>query len=165
MRLSAFLFFFLIISVSQVMGIGKVRRTNNFQSYKDPIYELGYSTNISYLKYEATFSPQLSLYYKRNVSGFFAIGAGYNAIFDEHFHNTLHLITSFRLYRELFVSINPGLVFKSYRGRAQTLYSLGFSTNYQMNISEKIHVGPKAEVVVAQDDMNYLLGFNMGLSF
>lgn len=165
MRVTAFLFILLMFLGSLALAQGKVRRTNNFQNYKDPIYELGYSTNISYLKYEAAFAPQLSLYYSRNISGFFAIGAGYSAIFDEHFHNTLHLNTTFRLYRELFFSIKPGIVFKHNHGQAQTLYSLGFSSNYQFQINKKIHIGPKAEVVVVQDDMNYLLGFNMGLSF
>ena len=157
-------FVFLLLAVSGVSA-QKIRRTNNFESYKEHVHEFGYAINLSYLKYERTFSPQLHLHYSRYLTNFFSLGVGYSAVFDKHYHNTLTLEGGFRIYDNLIFSLKPGMVIKNVRGRTVFLYSVGFETNYEFDINETVHIGPMIELDIVQDDVNYLLGFHMGMTF
>lgn len=155
---------FLVFEVIFVSG-QKIRRTNNFDNYKDHVQEFGYAINLSYLKYEKTFSPQLHLHYSHYINKFFSLGIGYSGIYDEHYHNTLTLEGGMRFYKHLIFSLKPGVVIKRVHGNLNTLYSVGFESNYEFDINETVHIGPMVEYVIVQDDVNYLVGFHMGLTF
>ena len=156
-------FVFLLIAFNGVYG-QRIRRTNKFNSYKDHVHEFGYAINLSYLRYEKSVAPQLHLHYTRYLTQYFSLGLGYSGIYDSHYHNTLNLETSFRL-NQLIFSLKPGVVIKSRKGETVCLYSIGFESNYEFEISDAVHVGPMAEIDIVQDDINYLLGFHMGLTF
>lgn len=157
-------FVIFLLAVSFVSA-QRIRRTNNFQNYKDHVHEFGYAINLSYLKYEGTFSPQLHLHYSQYLTNFFSIGVGYSAIFDKHYHNTFCLEGGFRVYNNVLFTLKPGIVMKRIRGNTMFFYSAGFQANYEIEINESIHVGPVVELDIVQDDVNYLLGFHMGLTF
>lgn len=155
---------FLLFAVC-VVSAQKIRRTNNFESYKDQINEFGYSINLSYLKYGRTFSPQLHLHLSRYLTSFFSLGLGYSALFDEYYHNTFSLEGGLRVSDNLIFSLKPGIVLKRVRGDIVFLYSVGFETNYEFELNETVHIGPMIELDIVQDDVNYLMGFHMGLTF
>jgi len=45
------------------------------------------------------------------------------------------------------------------------LYSVGVSANYEFKISDYMHIGPKLEITMMQDDFNYVAAFHMGFTF
>ena len=160
----------LVIIILFILGTVEVfaykpKRTNSFSSYNEHTNEIGYAINFSYLKYEKTFSPQLHFHYSKYITDFFSVGVGYGGIYDKHFHNTINLELNFRLYRKLIFSLKPGMAYKQQYGNGRLLYSMGFETNYEINISDKIHIGPMIELDILQDDVNYLGGFHMGFTF
>ena len=143
----------------------RVRRTNNFHSYREHVNEFGYVINLSYLKYESIFFPQLHLHYSRYLTSFFSLGAGYSVMYNDCLRNTFSLETSVRLNHFIF-SFKPGVVMeKNDIGNSECLYSVGFEANYEFDLSESIHIGPAVGIDAVQDGTNYLIGFHMGFSF
>ena len=156
---------FVVLLVAGNLAYGqKIRRTNNFDSYKDHVNELGYAMNLSYLKYEKSLAPQLHVHYTHYLTQFFSLGLGYSAIYDIHFHNTISLESSFCFNRLIF-SFKPGVVIKNVHSKSVVLYSMGFEANYEFKINDRIHIGPMVEIDVVQDDTNYLMGLHMGITF
>ncbi|MDA3928245.1 MAG: hypothetical protein PF541_04760 [Prolixibacteraceae bacterium] len=72
---------------------------------------------------------------------------------------------SFRFTEKLILSLKPGVVYKTVKGKGIILYSAGVGSYYEFPIAESIHIGPMVEVALVQDDVNYLAGFHMGFSF
>lgn len=143
----------------------RIRRTNNFTNYKNHVNEIGYSLNMSYLKYEASFAPYLYLHYTRKLNGFFALGVGYGSIYDKHFHNSLNLETAFRIDDQLGFCLKPGFEFENVNGELNWSYSIGFEIVYEFRITDDIRFGPVAEINFLQDDTVYILGFHMGFTY
>lgn len=158
------LFFVLIMGSFEVMAY-KPKRTNSFSSYSEHTNEFGYGVNFSYLRYENKFSPQLHFHYSKYLTDFFSIGLGYGGIYDEHFHNTFNLELNFRVYKKVVFSLKPGMAYKQQQGQDKFLYAMGFGVNYEIPVSDKVHIGPMVEIDVLQDDVNYMAGFHMGFTF
>ena len=165
MRIKLLLIIVLFTFCFTTASANKIRRTNNFKSYNDPSQEIGYSLNLSYLRYEKSFSPQLHLHYAKYLTDYFSLGFGYGGIYDIHLHNTINAEFSFRFSEKLIFSLKPGLVFKNVRGNTNLNYSVGFEANYEIKLSDDIHIGPSFEINYMQDDLNLLAGFHMGFSF
>lgn len=155
---------FLITSAFQVYAYNP-KRTNRFSSYNEHTNEIGYAINFSYLRYENAFSPQLHIHYTKYLTDFFSLGLGYGGIYDKHYHNTFNLEMSFRIYKKLVFSLKPGVAMKQHYGSTKFMYSMGFGSNYEFDISDKVHIGPMVEIDIMQDDIDYLAGFHMGFSF
>lgn len=165
MRLIRYLFLlFFVVVITNAFGY-KPRRTNTFSSYNEHANEIGYAVNLSYFKYEKVFFPQLHLHYSKYLTNFFSLGVGYGGIYDKHFHNTLNLELSFRLYRRLIFTLKPGIAYKKQDAQGRLLYSMGMKTNYEFTLSDEIHIGPMLAIDILQDDVNYLAGFHMGFTF
>lgn len=158
------LLFFLVV-VGECFSMERIRRTNNFLNYKDHANEIGYALGVSYLRFENSFAPQLQMHYAKYFNNFFSLGFGYGGIFDQHFHNTLTFEPAFRIFNNLIITGKPGFTIKTNNSRTVLLYSVGISANYEFKISEYMHIGPKVEMTMMQDDFNYVAAFHMGFTF
>lgn len=155
---------FLTISAFQVYAY-KPKRTNSFSSYNEHTNEIAYAINISYLKYEKKFAPQLHIHYSKYFTDFFSLGIGYGGVYYKNNINTFDFELSFRIYNKLIFSLKPGMAIKQQSGKTKSLYSMGFGSNYEIDLSDKVHIGPMVEIDVLQDDIIYLAGFHMGFTF
>lgn len=153
------------ILVSTQAFSNKPRRTNAFKNYNEKVHEFGYGVNMSYMRYQKTFAPQLHLHYTRYLTDYFSVGLGYGAIYDELFHNTVNLELSMRFYKRWIATFKPGVTMRNENGRKRTDYSIGISSVYEFSITENIHIGPMVEINMLQNDTNFLAGFHMGFAF
>ncbi|MBN2806768.1 MAG: hypothetical protein JXR22_08920 [Prolixibacteraceae bacterium] len=165
--MNRFTYLMMAILLLGVMEAGAYnpRRTNTFSSYKEHAHEIGYGINLSYLRYEKSWAPQLHFHYTRYLTNYFALGLGYGSIYDEHFHQNLHLEFSVRFYKSLVLSLKPGIAYKTQNSKGRFLYAMGFETSYEFPLNDKIHIGPMLEIDYFQDDVAYLAGFHMGFTF
>lgn len=141
------------------------RRTNTFSSYKEHAHELGYGINVAYLRYEKVFAPHLHIHYNRYLTNYFSLGVGYGSIYDKHFHQYLNLEVSARFYKQLVLSLKPGMAYKIQQSKGRFLYVMGFEAEYEIPIGENFHLGPLLEIDYFQDDIAYIAGFHMGFTF
>jgi hypothetical protein len=152
--------------LSNFDGFGQhIRRTNNFNSYKDRCNEFGYAVNLSYLKFEDVYSPQLQLRYMRSISDFFSMGVGYAGIFNDQYRSILNLDFSFEPFYQLNVSLKPGVILQNKSGTTTTYYLFGLGANYKYELSEDLFIGPMVELDVVQNETIYQAGFYMGIVF
>jgi hypothetical protein len=142
-----------------------IKRTNNFSNYKDPLNEFGFGINAAFMKNENQLAPQLHLYYLRYLSNFFSIGASYCGIYSRNYHNALSAKISFKIIKNLYFSLNPGLYLKSQLDKNQLLYFFGLGATYQIKIGDKVNAGPMFDVQFIQDDLYLIGGFQMGFNF
>lgn len=144
---------------------GNIKRTNNYFSYKDQVNEFGTSINVSYLRYSKKFAPTLQMHYAHYLTKFFSLGIGYNGTFSDNMRNTFTIEPSLRIYEGLLFTFKPGMSLKTENNKTTALYSIGFSTNYELPISEKMHIGPRAEFNIVQDELIYSFGLHVGFTF
>jgi hypothetical protein len=165
MNLLKIIFITCFLVITSGLNANPIKRTNNFNSYKDPFNEFGYGINAAYMINENQLAPQLHIYYSRFLTSYFSIGASYCGIYSENFHNALSAKVSFRVFKTLTLSLKPGLYIKSQMDHNQLLYFLGFESVYQFKLSDKVVVGPMFEVQMIQDDLYLIGGFQMGFFF
>lgn len=155
---------FLLFSLS-AYSKGYIRRTNNFQSYKDLTNEFGYAFNLSYLKYENLISPQLQLRYSKRMSDFLFLGVGYGGIFTENYLSVVNLEIAFHPSNRLSVFFKPGLIVHDKEGEMIPYYLFGIGSRYLFEISEDLSFGPMVELDVIQNETNYQIGFCIAMAF
>jgi hypothetical protein len=157
--------FFIVIFACQAYGHHGVRRTNSVFNYKDHVYEFGYSVNLSYMRYEKSFAPQFQMHFAHYLTRFFSLGVGYSAIFGQNFYNTFTFEPTFRVFDNVLFNFKPGMLLKTTSNQTILQYYFGCSSTYEFKVTDNMHIGPKAEIAIFQDDINYVVGFHMGFSF
>ena len=91
----------------------------------------------------------------------FGIGIGYERIFDEHKHNTVGLVVSYRATEAWSINAAPGITFED---NAQPNVALHLETVYEFEIKD-FHVGPVFEVAYDPEDYHISLGIHIGYGF
>lgn len=120
-----------------------------------PIYNLGedewvYGMHIHYL-YHVFLNPK------------YAIGMGYEHLFDEHGHDFFGIIGSYTPIDHLVLSITPGLAFEGGEHK-HTDFGCHFEVLYEFAIS-KFHIGPAFEVAYEPNGSHIGLGVHLGYGF
>lgn len=155
----------MLILTINVFGQHGIKRTNNYFSYKDRANEFGGTVNLSYFRYEGNFSPNFQLDYDHFITKFFSIGVGYGITFNNYIYNTFTFDTSLRLFNDFTFTFKPGFSLKTVKGVTHAQYSMGACAKYEFKISDNIYLGPKFEIAILQDDVNYLAGIHLGYMF
>ncbi|MBN2263901.1 MAG: hypothetical protein JW735_13355 [Prolixibacteraceae bacterium] len=162
---------FLFISVNNVFGSDMVftqhgiKRTNNFTSYKDPVFLLGASLDVAYLRHIHSFSPMLQLNYQRYVTRFLSVGFGYSGIFIGPLRNSFTFDTSLNIYDNFYFSLRPGCMLRTTGNKTSALYLIAFSSKYLIPVTDKIDLSPKIDFMIAQDEFVYSVGIHFGYNF
>lgn len=160
-----------IVSMNNVLGNDMVfaqrgiKRTNNFTSYKDPIFVIGASVDVAYLRYIHSFSPMLQLNYQRYVTRFLSVGLGYSGIFIGPLRNSFTFDTTINIYNYLYFSLRPGCMLRTTGNKTSALYLIAFSSKYLIPVTDRIDLSPKIDFMIAQDEYVYSVGIHFGLNF
>lgn len=127
-------------------------------------YEFGMANSLVYLGADDEFSYGLHLHFVRNIGeSRFGAGLGYERIFDEHKHNTLGLVGSFRATERLIFNLSPGIAFEG--GETDHLsFAMHIESTYEFQI-RKLHIGPLVEFAFDTEDYHISLGLHLGLGF
>lgn len=80
---------------------------DNHEHHKN---EIGVANSPVYFLKENVFAYGLHIHYVRNITkSKFGLGLGFERIFDEHKHNTIGLVATYRPIEKLSFNISPGL--------------------------------------------------------
>ena len=122
-------------------------------------FEIGVANGLVYLKNEQEFVYGLHLHAVRAIGEtHFALGVGYERLFDEHGHNTASGVISYLPIGGLVLTAAPGVAFTS---AGETEFSTHFEVTYEFMLN-KFHIGPMLEWALEPDDMHFTLGLHIG---
>ena len=124
-------------------------------------YEIGIANGLVYFLNEKEFSYGLHIHVVRLIGkSNFAMGVGYERIFDEHGHNTVSAVVSYLPVERLALIVAPGIAFTNSNTRL-----IEFSTHLEMTYEFEIrnfHVGPLIEWAIEPDEMHFTIGLHVG---
>ncbi len=127
-------------------------------------HEIAIANAAVYFIKEKAFAYGLHTHYIYNFSNSkFGLGLGYERIFDEHKHNTIGLVTSYRPIDPLSFIISPGITFEGDHSE-HINFAFHFETSYEFQINN-FHLGPIFEIAVDPEDTHLSFGIHIGLGF
>ena len=137
-----------------------VTEQHNHDHHKN---EFGVANSPVYFVNEKEFAYGLHLHYVRTISDSkFGIGLGYERIFDEHKHNTIGIVGSYRIVEGLSINASPGITFEG--GGSEANFALHLETAYEWEVSD-FHIGPSFEFAYDPEDYHISLGIHIGYGF
>ena len=92
----------------------------------------------------------------------FGLGLGYERIFDEHQHNTVGVVASYRPWHGLSFNVSPGLTFEAESNEAN--FAVHLESTYEFEF-KNIHLGPAFEFAYDKEDIHISLGLHIGFGF
>jgi hypothetical protein len=125
--------------------------------------ELGLANAPVYYLKEKTVSYGLHLHYIRSVPRTnFGFGLGYERIFDDHQHQTIGLVGTYRPIDRLSLNVAPGLTFE--KDNKTGLFAVHVESAYEWEF-KNLHIGPAAELAYDKDDYHFSCGLHLGYGF
>lgn len=93
----------------------------------------------------------------------FGIGLGYERIFDEHKHNTMGIVFSYRPISRWTVNLAPGITFEDAE-KDNINFALHLESAYEWSLGD-FHIGPAFELAYDPEDYHISLGLHLGYGF
>ena len=150
----------LIVSALIIMQGISIAQSEN-ESEHSHKYEIGIANGLVYFLNEKEFSYGLHMHVVRVIGkSNFAMGVGYERIFDEHGHNTVSAVVSYLPVERLALIVAPGIAFTNSNSGL-----IEFSTHLEMTYEFEIknfHVGPLVEWAIEPDEMHFTIGLHVG---
>lgn len=126
--------------------------------------EIGIANSPVYFVKEKELSYSLHIHYSHTISATkFALGIGYEKIFDEHQHNSIGIVGSYRPVEGLSFNLSPGISFEGSE-YSDMSFALHIETSYEWEIND-FHVGPVFEFAHDSEDNHISLGIHIGYGF
>lgn len=117
---------------------------------------------VTYLQGDET-AYGLHVHYVRNLSDSpFGVGMSYERIFDEHKHNTIGIVASYRPVERFALSLSPGIAFED--SGSHSSLALHIETTYEFPLGD-FHIGPLVEFAIDKEDQHLSFGIHVGLGF
>jgi len=126
-------------------------------------HEIGMANSPVYYLKEKIFAYGLHAHYLYSLEHTkFALGLGYERIFDEHKHSTYSLVFGYRPAERLSLIASPGITYE--QAEPGGAFSLHLEASYEYEIGN-IHIGPVFEVAYDPEDIHLSLGLHLGFGF
>lgn len=126
--------------------------------------EFGIANSLVYLGTSNEFSYGLHFHYVHNIHETkFGFGLGYERIFDEHGHNTIGVIGSFRPVEHWGIHVSPGIAFEDTESDHMG-FALHLETTYEFEVGP-LHLGPLLEYAWDTEDYHISVGLHLGIGF
>ena len=126
--------------------------------------DLGVANTIVYFVNEKTVAYGLHLHYIYNFPETkFGLGAGYERVFDEHKHNMIGIVGSYRPIEHWSVNLSPGITFEDVEP-SKLDFALHIESSYDFEIKE-FHIGPVVEFAYHPEDYHLSIGLHLGYGF
>ncbi len=134
---------------------------NHHEHHKN---EIGIANSPVYFFKEEVFAYGLHMHYLHKLSeSKFALGIGYERIFDEHKHNTFNFVGSYQPIDNLSFNLSPGIAFEDHAGSGVN-FALHVETLYEFAIND-FHIGPLIEFAYDAEDYHISIGLHIGFGF
>lgn len=146
-----------------LFGQIKNEEKSTINSHEHHKNEIGIANSPVYFIKEGVFAYGLHFHYVRNITKTkFGFGLGYERIFDQHRHNTLGFVGTYRPLDNLSFNVSPGLTFED--GNDTANFALHLETSYEFEV-KNFHIGPAFEFAYDPEDYHISLGLHIGYGF
>lgn len=157
LKLKLIFFFFLIF-----LGKNLFAQDHSDDHHDHHKNEIGIANSPVYFVREKEFAYGLHIHYVHNIGeSKFGLGLGFERIFDQHKHNTIGIIGSYRPIAPLSFNASPGITFEDNGG---INFALHLETAYEWEISN-FHIGPALEFAYDPEDIHISAGLHIGFGF
>ncbi len=130
----------------------------------DHRFDLGGSAGLVYLLGEKEFAFGMHWHGLVTVGeGPWALGLGYERLFDEHAHNTVGAMVQYRITHRWSVNVSPGIAFSG-EDPGHVVPAGHMETAYEFVLGP-MHLGPAAEVAFDPEDVHFTVGVHLGFGF
>jgi hypothetical protein len=131
---------------------------------KHPKNEIGLGNYLSYLAGEKEIAYSMHIHYLRAFEETrLGAGIGYEHIFDEHGHQSLTVIGTYRITSPLIFSLAPGIIFRNPENPAAR-FVLHMEVTYEIEVGS-FHLGPSLEFATTFDEYHMGLGLHVAWAF
>ena len=160
------IFFSLILLLCCVSTYGTdVQTTNSIAHHHEHHHnEMGLGTALVIVPSEKEIAPGIHLHYLRKIKkSKFALGVGYEKIFDDHGHNVFSIVGNYELFNRLNLAFSPGVAFRNSE-KNNFAFVTHLETSYEFDLWD-FHLGPMAAVSIGSGELHYSLGLHLGYGF
>lgn len=125
--------------------------------------EIGVAIAPVYFIKEKSTALGLHLHYVRPIAhSKWGLGAGFEKIFDDHNHNIVDVIISYRPIHRLSFSLSPGINLDNRLENPS--FALHGEVAYEFVLGN-IHIGPVLDLAKDHEDVHLSLGLHLGYGF
>jgi hypothetical protein len=155
----------LVLITFNMMSINVFAQEHD-EAHHHPENEVGIAVGAVPLVDEDKIAAGLHFHYIRGIAfeHKLGIGAGFEAILDEHKHYVVSVVFQYRIYKGWTVAYAPGIMMKKEEGNLEYHFAQHFETAYEFELGE-FHLGPMVEVGVSEEGVHYMLGAHFGIAF
>ena len=162
MKLKYYLIPLLLLFIGQILMAQHDDSTEHHHSHHKN--EIGVANAPVYFIKEKEVAYGLHIHYIRNIKDTkFGVGLGYERIFDEHKHNTIGIVGSYRPISELVFNVSPGVTYEDNES-SEINFALHLETSYEFEF-DNFHIGPVLEFAYDPEDYHISLGLHVGYGF
>jgi hypothetical protein len=130
----------------------------------DHRFELGGAAGLVYLLGERELAFGLHVHALAAIPPTsWAVGIGYERLFDDHAHNTVGPVVQYRITPRWSVNASPGITFSD-REPGHLAPAGHLETAYEFRLGPA-HFGPSAEAAFDPEDVHFTLGVHLGMGF
>lgn len=156
--------FILFVSGQMCYSQSHDEEEHNHSHHEHHKNEIGIANAPVYFVKEKEFAYGLHLHYVRTIGDSkFGLGLGVERIFDEHKHNTIGIVGSYRFTDAWSFNFSPGVTFEDNEGQTVN-FAMHFETAYEFEFKD-FHIGPVFEVAYDPEDYHISLGLHIGYGF
>ena len=126
----------------------------------------GIGVAAAHLSTENVFAPGFHLHYIRQFGHEkqWGIGAGYEAILDEHIHNGVNLLVNYRPVHFISLNAGPGVVFGKHETEFEITPAFHTEAVFEFDVFG-VHAGPMIGFGIDPEETHFSAGFHVGFGF
>ena len=158
----------LMVSLGVILSLTAFTQEEHSHEHSTDLHKnhFGIGAAAAYLSTENVFAPGFHLHYIRQFGHEkqWGIGAGYEAILDEHIHNGVNLLLNYRPVHFISLNVGPGVVFGKHESEFEVQPAFHTEVVFEFDILG-IHAGPMIGFGIDPEETHFSVGIHVGLGF
>lgn len=158
----------LMVSLGVILSLTAFTQEDHSHEHSTDLHKnhFGIGAAAAYLSTENVFAPGFHLHYIRQFGHEkqWGIGAGYEAILDEHIHNGVNLLLNYRPVHFISLNVGPGVVFGKHESEFEVQPAFHTEAVFEFDILD-IHAGPMIGFGIDPEETHFSMGIHVGLGF
>lgn len=158
----------LMVSLGVILSLTAFTQEEHSHEHSTDLHKnhFGIGAAAAYLSTENVFAPGFHLHYIRQFGHEkqWGIGAGYEAILDEHIHNGVNLLLNYRPAHFISLNIGPGVVFGKHESEFEVQPAFHTEAVFEFDILG-VHAGPMIGFGIDSEETHFSAGIHVGLGF
>lgn len=152
----------LLFSLLTLLSISSFAQVHVHGSDHHKKFEIGTAENLVYALDDKEFAPGFHFHGIWSVSEAIGIGAGYEGIFFENYHQAVTVFGQYTFHDFITLAAGPGIIFPNQEHSTASLIAhLELSAGFDLG---KIHLGPSIGLAIGEEK-HVSLGLHFGYHF